>query len=122
MRCDQIKAIQEALSGFLLEQVIDPKGTYYYDPQEFIPSNQTMKNQGCKKSQGHEYICDFIIYVHISCMHNLLKYWYIYSFIHFSVLFMYNARTEPYTYVYIWTYISSVEFVYKKLIETKKLN
>ena len=29
---------------------------------------------------------------------------------------MYNAQTEPYT----WTYISSVEFVYEKLIETKK--
>ena len=42
---------------------------------------------------------------------------YIYSFIYFSVLFMYNARTEPYT----WMYISSVEFVYKKLIETKRI-
>jgi len=41
LRCDQIKAIQEALSGFLLEQVIDPKGAYYYDPKEFIPSSQT---------------------------------------------------------------------------------
>ena len=36
--CDQIKAIQEALSGFLLKQVIDPKGAYYYDSKEFIPS------------------------------------------------------------------------------------
>jgi hypothetical protein len=42
-RCDQIKAIQEALSQFLLEQVIDPKGVYYYDPKEFIPSSQTME-------------------------------------------------------------------------------
>ena len=41
LRCDQIKAIQEALSLFLLEQVIDPKGAYYYDPKEFIPSSQT---------------------------------------------------------------------------------
>ena len=49
-------------------------------------------------------------------MYNLLKYLYICSFIYFSVLFMYNARTEPYT----WTYISSVESVYEKLIETKK--
>jgi hypothetical protein len=70
MRCDQIKAIQETLLGFLLEQVIDPKGTYYYDPKEFIPSSQTTEEDyGCNKSQGHEYICDFIIYVHISYMH-----------------------------------------------------
>ena len=41
LRCDQIKAIQEALSGFLLEQVIDPKDAYYYDPKEFKPSSQT---------------------------------------------------------------------------------
>jgi hypothetical protein len=41
LRCDQIKAIQKALSGFLLEQVIDHKGAYYYDPKEFIPSSQT---------------------------------------------------------------------------------
>jgi hypothetical protein len=32
---------------------------------------------------------------------------------------MYNARTKPYTY--IWTYTSSAEFVYEKLIETKKI-
>jgi hypothetical protein len=42
---------------------------------------------------------------------------YIYRFIYFSVLFMNNARTKPYTY--LWTYISSVEFVYEKLIEIK---
>ena len=40
LQCDQIKAIQEVLSGFLLEQVIDPKDTYYYNPKEFIPSSQ----------------------------------------------------------------------------------
>ena len=44
LRCDQIKAIQEALSGFLMDEVIDPKGTYYYDPKEFIPSSQTMED------------------------------------------------------------------------------
>jgi hypothetical protein len=60
-----------------------------------------------------------LYYVHIACMYNLLKYLYIYiySFIYFSVLFMYNVRTEL-----IRTYISSVVFVYEKLIETKKLN
>ena len=82
-----------------MDQVIDPKGAYCYDPKEFISSSQTTKDYGCKKSQGHEYICDFIIYVHISCMHIC-----IYSFIHFSVLFMYNARTKPYTYVYMDVY------------------
>ena len=39
LRCDKIKVIQEALSGFLLEQVIDPKGAYYYDPKELLPSS-----------------------------------------------------------------------------------
>ena len=42
--CDQIKAIQEALLGFILDQVIDPKGAYYYDPKEFIPSSQAMED------------------------------------------------------------------------------
>ena len=44
LRCEQIKAIQETLSGFLMEHVIDPKGAYYYDPKEFIPSNQTTED------------------------------------------------------------------------------
>ena len=39
MRCDQIKAIQEALAGFLVDEVIDPKGAYHYDPKELIPSS-----------------------------------------------------------------------------------
>jgi hypothetical protein len=41
-RGEQIKAIQEALSGFLLHQVIDSKGTYYYNPKALIPSSQMM--------------------------------------------------------------------------------
>jgi hypothetical protein len=41
LRGEQIKAIQEALPGFLLQQVIDSKGAYYYDPKELIPSSQT---------------------------------------------------------------------------------
>ena len=41
IRCDQIKAIQEALSGFLMDEVIDPKGAYYYDPKELLPSSHT---------------------------------------------------------------------------------
>jgi hypothetical protein len=68
-------------------------------------------------SQGHEYKL-FVTLLHIPCMYNLLQYLYIYRFIYFSVLFMNNARTKPYTY--IWMYISSVEFVYEKLIEIKK--
>ena len=41
MRCDQIKAIQEALAEFLMDEVIDPKGAYYYDPKELFPSSHT---------------------------------------------------------------------------------
>jgi hypothetical protein len=69
------------------------------------------------KSQGHEnkvfvtLLCTYSTHVH-----PLEIFVYICSFIHFSVLFMYNARTEPYT----WTYISSAKFIYEKLIETKK--
>jgi hypothetical protein len=59
-----------------------------------------------------------LYYVHISMHVQPLEIFVcIYSFIHFSVLFMYNARTEP---LYVWTYIKSVEFIYEKLIETKK--
>ena len=31
---DRVKAIQEELAGFLLEQVLDPKGEFYY-PADF---------------------------------------------------------------------------------------
>ena len=44
MRCDQIKAIQEALAEFLMDKVIDPKGTYHYDPKELIPSSHTTED------------------------------------------------------------------------------
>ena len=46
MRCDQIKAIQEALAGFLVDEVIDPKGAYHYDPKELIPSSHTTEDYG----------------------------------------------------------------------------
>jgi hypothetical protein len=41
---EQIKAIQEAFPGFLIDEVIDPKGAYYYDPKEFIPNSQTTED------------------------------------------------------------------------------
>jgi hypothetical protein len=44
MRCDQIKVIQEALSEFLMDEVIDPKGVYHYDPKELIPSSHTTED------------------------------------------------------------------------------
>jgi hypothetical protein len=44
LRCDQMKAIQEPLSGFLMDQVIDLKGAYYYDPKELIPGSQTTED------------------------------------------------------------------------------
>ena len=44
MQCDKIKAIQEALLGFLMEEVIDPKGVYHYDPKELIPSSPTTED------------------------------------------------------------------------------
>ena len=44
LQCDQIKAIQEVLSGFLMDEVIDPKGAYHYDPKELIPSSHTTED------------------------------------------------------------------------------
>jgi hypothetical protein len=41
LRAEQIKAIKEALSGFLMDEVIDLKGVYYYDPKELLPSSHT---------------------------------------------------------------------------------
>jgi hypothetical protein len=48
LRTDQIKVIQEALSGFLMDQVIlvDPNGKYYYDRKEILPSSHKAKNLG----------------------------------------------------------------------------
>ena len=37
---DRIEAIQEEIAGFLLDQVIDPKGEYYYPlPPPWTTSN-----------------------------------------------------------------------------------
>ena len=44
MQCDKIKAIQEALLGFLMDKVIDPKDAYYYDPKELLPSSHTTED------------------------------------------------------------------------------
>ena len=44
LRCDQIKAIQEALSEFLMDEVIDPKGEYYYDRKKILPSSHTTED------------------------------------------------------------------------------
>ena len=44
MRCDQIKAIREALAGFLMDEVIDRKGEYYYDRKEILPSSHTTED------------------------------------------------------------------------------
>jgi hypothetical protein len=41
LRDQKIKAIQEALSEFLMDQIINPNGAHYYNPKEVIPSSQT---------------------------------------------------------------------------------
>ena len=46
LRCDQIRAIQEVLAGFLMDEVIDPKDVYHYDPKELIPSNHMTEDYG----------------------------------------------------------------------------
>ena len=44
LRADQIKAIQEPLSGFLMDEVINPKGVYYYDNREILPRSHTTED------------------------------------------------------------------------------
>jgi hypothetical protein len=34
----------KALSRFLMDKVIDPKGAYYYDPKELLPSSHTTED------------------------------------------------------------------------------
>jgi len=40
MQHEQLLAIQEAIAGFLREQVINPSGEFHYNPNEtMIPNN-----------------------------------------------------------------------------------
>ena len=40
MQHEQLQAIQEAIAGFLREQVINPSGEFHYNPNEtMIPNN-----------------------------------------------------------------------------------
>ena len=41
---EKIMAIQEQLSGFIVKQVLDPKGEFYYDGQSYmtIAANRIM--------------------------------------------------------------------------------
>ena len=41
---EKIMAIQEQLSGFIVEQVLDPKGEFYYDEQSHINNRSKYDN------------------------------------------------------------------------------
>ena len=41
---EKIMAIQEQLSGFIVEQVLDPKGEFYYDGQSHIDNHNKYDN------------------------------------------------------------------------------
>ena len=41
---ENIMAIQEQLSGFIIEQVLDPKGEFYYDGQSHIDNRSKYDN------------------------------------------------------------------------------
>ena len=41
---EKIKPIQEQLSGFIIEQVLDPKGELYYDGQSHIDNHSKYDN------------------------------------------------------------------------------
>ena len=40
----EIMAIQEQLSGFIVEQVLDPKGEFYYDGQSHTENRSKYDN------------------------------------------------------------------------------
>ena len=41
---EKIMAIQEQLSGFIVEQVLDPKGEFYYDGHSHINNHNKYDN------------------------------------------------------------------------------
>ena len=41
---EKIMAIQEQLSGFIVEQVLDPKGEFYYNGQSHIDNHSKYDN------------------------------------------------------------------------------
>ena len=41
---EKIMAIQEQLSGFIVEQILDPKGEFYYDGQSNIDNHSKYDN------------------------------------------------------------------------------
>ena len=41
---EKITAIQEQLSGFIIEQVLDPKGKFYYDGHSHIDNRSKYDN------------------------------------------------------------------------------
>ena len=41
---EKIMVIQEQLSGFIVEQVLDPKGEFYYDGQSNIDNRSKYDN------------------------------------------------------------------------------
>ena len=41
---EKIMAIQEQLSGFIVEQVLDPKGEFYYDEHSHINNRSKYDN------------------------------------------------------------------------------
>ena len=41
---EKIMAIQEQLSGFIVKQVLDPKGEFYYDGQSYIDNRSKYDN------------------------------------------------------------------------------
>ena len=80
---DRIEAIQEEMAGFLLDQVIDPKGEYFYPlpPHEPLPIVIVLQRHATGSERLHvEKLC-VCVYI----------YTYIYTYI--------------YIYIYIYMYI-----------------
>ena len=41
---EKVMAIQEQFSGFIVEQILDPKGEFYYDGQSHIDNHSKYDN------------------------------------------------------------------------------
>ena len=92
---EKIMAIQEQLSGFIVEQVLDPKGEFYYDGQSHIDNRSKYDNI-------HVYIIkNEYTYVNIYvCMYYISIYEY--------VCIIYLSPPIIYMCIYICLYMETI--------------
>ena len=85
---EKIMAIQEQLSGFIVEQVLDPKGEFYYGGQSHIDNRKYTRIYVIKNEYTYVniYVCVCIIFLFMSMY----------------VLYIYKHSNNIYVYIYIF--------------------